>query len=304
MLQFIIALLFTGIFYSLFRQFNLIKPDVDKAHLPSDIFKAPEEYVPQVRQDLSYMFLGRSWLPLTNKFKFYEQRITAKGLKRKLVKAGSPIGIMEFFAFKLLTLLLVPVLAYVLLGGFFPKDTLTLVLAAMAVGFFIPEIWLNGRISRRQHNITRDLPNIIDLLNLCVSGGLDFMLAVSKVVRDLKPCDITIELAEVYRQTQMGKSRKDALKDFAWRADVPEVHSFVRTLVQADRMGTPMSEALKMQAEEMRVRRFQRGETMALKAPIKLLFPLFAFILPVVLIIVGAPVMLEFVRGTATGGKF
>ena len=127
------------------------------------------------------------------------------------------------------------------------------------------------------------------------------MLAVNRVVRDLKPCDLTAELSEVYRETQVGKSRREALKNFAWRLDMPEVHSFVRTLVQADRMGSPMAEGLNLQAEEMRVRRFQNGESMALKAPIKLLFPLFAFILPVVLIIVGGPIILQFVKGTNVG---
>jgi len=95
----------------------------------------------------------------------------------------------------------------------------------------------------------------------------------------------------------MGETRRAALKNFGWRVDMHEVHSFVRTLVQADRMGTPMSEALNLQAEEIRVKRFQTGESMALKAPIKLLFPLFAFILPVVMIIVGGPIILQFVRG-------
>ena len=100
----------------------------------------------------------------------------------------------------------------------------------------------------------------------------------------------------------MGKTRREALKNFAWRVDMPEVHSFVRTLVQADRMGSPMAQAMNMQAEEIRVRRFQNGEAMALKAPIKLLLPLFVFILPVVLIIIGGPIMLQFTRGSFTLG--
>jgi len=169
-------------------------------------------------------------------------------------------------------------------------------LTCIALGYFLPDIWLNNRIKKRQNAIRKELPNIIDLLNLCVSGGMDFMLAVSRVVRDLRPSDLTAELKEVSRQTQMGKTRKEALKNFALRIDSAEVHSFVRTLIQADRMGTPMAEALKLQSEELRVRRFQRGEAMALKAPIKLLIPLFLFILPVVLILVAGPILLEFTR--------
>ncbi|MDD2689014.1 MAG: type II secretion system F family protein, partial [Candidatus Omnitrophica bacterium] len=125
---------------------------------------------------------------------------------------------------------------------------------------------------------------------------------VSRVVKELKVCDLTQELNEVYRQTQMGKSRREALKEFAWRIDMPEIYSFVRTLVQADRMGSPMAEALRLQSEEIRTRRFHRGEAMALKAPIKLLFPLFAFILPVVLVIVSGPILLNFVRNKISMG--
>jgi tight adherence protein C len=194
-----------------------------------------------------------------------------------------------------LVIIFVPATSLIFLSGNFPKNMVLAV--SLVVGFFIPEIWLNQKISKRLHNIRRDLPNIIDLLNLCVSGGMDFMLAVNRVVKDLKPCDLTRELGEVYRETQVGKSRREAMKNFGWRVDMPEVHSFVRTLIQADRMGTPMSEALNVQSEEMRVRRFQHGESMALKAPIKLLFPLFAFILPVVMIIVGGPIILQFARG-------
>jgi tight adherence protein C len=296
----IVAVLLTAGIYLLLTQLKFGGLSEEKAHLPEQVFKNDPVTDALLRRDAVFTLIPRSWLPLTNKFRHYEGRLNLQGLKRKLLKAGSPVGILEFIAFKLLALILLPVLAYIVLGDFFPKDTASVIIIALLAGFFIPDIWLNRRIQRRQENIGRDLPNIIDLLNLCVSGGLDFMLAVNKVVRELKPCDVTIELAEVYRQTQMGKSRRDALKDLAWRVDTPEVYSFVRTLVQADRMGTPMSDAMKLLAEDMRVRRFQRGEAMALKAPIKLLFPLFAFILPVVLIIVGAPVMLEFIRGSGT----
>ena len=95
----------------------------------------------------------------------------------------------------------------------------------------------------------------------------------------------------------MGSARRDALKSLSLRVNSPEVISFARTLIQADRMGTPIGEALKMQAEEIRLRRFQRGEEMGLKAPIKLLFPLLFFILPVVLIIVAGPILIQFTRG-------
>ena len=292
----LIVLLLTLGLYLLLYQFKAQIFGTDETHLPSRMFLRNKLEI-ELEQDRYTQKPEKSWLSLTARFKDLERKlpIPTAGLKRKLVKAGLPMGILEFLTFMALSLTAVPVLSLIILGNKFPKDTI--LMGSLVIGFFIPQIWLNNQIKKRQHNIRKDLPNIIDLLNLCVSGGLDFMLAVNRVVKDLKPCDLTRELAEVYRETQMGKSRRDALKNFAWRLDMPEVHSFVRTLVQADRMGSPMAEALNMQSEEIRIRRFQYGEEMALKAPIKLLFPLFAFILPVVLIIVGGPIMLQFVRG-------
>lgn len=296
MLLVIIGLLVAASVFLLLYQFKLVKPGQDTAHLPSHVFKNDLEIDLRVEQkDSAFTALQKTWLPLTRRFKAYEQRIPARNfISSRLVKAGSPIGILEYFAFKVLALIFIPLVSFIFLSSVPRKDMLLVI--SIAVGWLLPEMWLNKKIKKRQNNIRKELPNIIDLLNLCVSGGLDFMLAVSRVVKDLRPTDLTRELAEVYSQTQMGKTRKDALKEFAGRVDIPEVHSFVRTLVQADRMGTPMSDALKLQSEEIRVRRFQHGEAMALKAPIKLLFPLFVFILPVVLILVAGPILLQFTK--------
>jgi tight adherence protein C len=287
-----VILLITSVYLFLY-QFRSKLFGIEEIHLPTQIFdksKTEIKLISDIRQSGSrWLFGGNS------KGQEREIPFPLPGLKKRLIKAGSPMGELQFLVFKVLSIIFVPVASFIILGNKFSPNVVLIV--SLAIGFLLPEIWLNNKIKRRQARIVRDLPNIIDLLNLCVSGGLDFMLAVNRVVKDLKPCDLTRELAEVYRETQIGKPKREALKNFAWRVDIPEVHSFVRTLIQADRMGTPMAEALNLQAEEIRVRRFQKGEAMALKAPIKLLFPLFVFILPVVLIIVGAPILLQFVRG-------
>ena len=291
-----VLLLLAASIYLLILQFGSKIFGLEKMRLPAQVFDSKKVEL-ELTQDKYTVKPDNTWLPLTARFKDFEQRIpfSTEGIRRRLIKAGLPMGVLEFLAFKVLAIIFVPAVALIFLSNNLPKNMVLAV--SLAAGFFIPEMWLNQKIGKRLHNIRRDLPNIIDLLNLCVSGGMDFMLAVNRVVKDLKPCDLTRELGEVYRETQVGKSRREALKNFGWRVDMPEVHSFVRTLIQADRMGTPMSEALNVQSEEMRVRRFQHGESMALKAPIKLLFPLFAFILPVVMIIVGGPIILQFTRG-------
>ncbi|MFA4888098.1 MAG: type II secretion system F family protein [Candidatus Omnitrophota bacterium] len=292
----LMAILLTGCVYFALYQFKGKLFGMEETHLPPEMFDK-ESLEKEAAYNKYTQKLEQAFSPLSGTVKVLERRfpLPIAGVRRRLVKAGLPMGATEFFIFKALSFIVVPVLAYIFLGEKLPKDMVFLV--SLAVGFFLPEMWLNGKIKSRQAKIRKGLPNIIDLLNLCVSGGMDFMLAVNRIIKDLKPCDLTQELAEVYHETQMGKTRREALKNLAWRVDMPEVHSFVRTLVQADRMGTPMAEAMNLQAEEMRYRRFQNGESMALKAPIKLLFPLFAFILPVVLIIVGGPILLQFTRG-------
>jgi len=294
----IAGLLLVVCIYLLGFQFMKSRIRGESAHLSAEEFKKgdAEVFAPQGEEEGAYKYT-KTWLPLTAKFKEYAKKLPKDKLYHRLIKAGSPMGMLEFYAFKILSCTLVTVLALMFGGNLLGGNPLMLLIVAVGIGFFIPEIWLNGKINKRQFKIRRDLPNIIDLLTLCVNGGLDFMLAVNRVVRDMRRCELTAELEEVYRQTQMGKGRREALKNFAWRLDMPEIYSFVRTLVQADRMGSPVGEALKMQSEEIRVRRFQMGESMALKAPIKLLFPLFAFILPVVLVIVGGPIILQFSRG-------
>lgn len=293
----LIVLLLATASYLVFYQF---KPRIfgpEQGHLPKDALE--EDGSEKGLYKEGYLKAADSaWMPLTPRMKGLEGRIPVSlisGFKKKLVRAGSPIGIIEFLVFQAASLILVPVVAVILLGKNFSLPGLIII--SLTAGLLLPVIWLNNQVKKRQRRIRRDLPNAIDLLNLCVSGGMDFMLAVNTVTRELKASELTRELSEVYRQTQMGKTRREALKDLALRLEMPEMHSFVRTLVQADRMGTPLADALNLQAEEMRVRRFQQGEAMALKAPIKLLFPLFAFILPVVLIIVGGPIMLQFMRG-------
>ncbi len=229
-------------------------------------------------------------LPLGN----FKRRVN-----RKLITANVPLTVNEFMAIKEISLLLVPVLYYLLIGSL-PSPDLAILLGF--IGFVLPDMWLNNRIAKRRKEISRELPNVIDLLKLCVEAGMDFMLAVKRVVRDYKPCAVTEELSHVWRQIQMGRSRAEALRHMAWRVDMPEVSSFVRALIQGDKMGTPIGEILRIQANEMRLYRIMKAEEAAMTAPIKMLFPLLFFILPVILIVVAGPVILKFMKGDMFGG--
>lgn len=228
------------------------------------------------------------------KFK-WSRNLAGHSVPARLVMAGHPVSILEFIVFKLLCVIIFLILGTILLAN--TKGHFLFITIAAVVGFLVPDVWLGLKIKKRHLEIRRDLPAVIDLLNLCVGAGLDFMLAVNRVIKDFKKCPLIEELQEVWRETRMGAVRREALQHLSRRVNLPELSSFVRTLLQADRMGSPMDEALKIQAEEIRLRRYLKGEEAALKAPIKLLFPLFIFILPAVLVVVAGPVFLQFMRG-------
>ena len=168
---------------------------------------------------------------------------------------------------------------------------------AILLGYVLPDLYLKSRIRARKRLIIKALPETIDLLTLCMHGGLDFMLGLNWVVERSKPNPLTKEFALVIHEIKVGRTRQEALRDMAKRLSIPDISSFITTLIHAERMGTSISEVLSALAEEARRQRFQRGERLALQAPIKMLFPLVVFILPVVGIVVGGPVILQFIQG-------
>lgn len=177
-----------------------------------------------------------------------------------------------------------------------PDIILFWILMSFAFGYYIPELWLRGKVKKVKNVIVKELPDSIDLLGLCVNAGLDFMLALKWVIEKSPPSVFVNELNVVMQEINVGKTRRDALKDLAAKFELPDLSTFSRTLIQADKMGTSVSEALNILSEDMRLARFRRGEQMALKAPLKMLVPLLFCIFPVVGILVAAPILLDFMQ--------
>ncbi len=165
-----------------------------------------------------------------------------------------------------------------------------------ASGYILPEFWIKGKIKRVKNVIVKELPDAIDLLGLCVNAGLDFMLSLKWVVEKSPPSVMVDELNTVLQEINVGKTRRDAIKDLAAKYELPDLSTFARTLIQADKMGTSVTEALNILSEDMRLARYRRGETLALKAPMKMLVPLLVFIFPVVGILVAGPILLDFME--------
>ncbi len=195
---------------------------------------------------------------------------------------------------------------FAIVGGFVIGIAVSPVFAlgGVLVGFMLPDLVMSGKEKKKKEEIVRIFPETVDLLDLCIGSGLDFLSSVRWVVEKARPNAFTEQLTVVMNEIRVGKSRAEALRDMAKRINVAELSSFSRTIVQAERMGVSIEEALRNLSEDTRNLRFERGERSAIKASLKILIPLLFFILPVVLIIVAGPVIIQFTQGQlfGTGG--
>jgi Flp pilus assembly protein TadB len=171
------------------------------------------------------------------------------------------------------------------------------VLAAMA-GFFVPLFWVRSKIRSRERAILRLLPEVIDLLALCVGAGADFLGGLNRIVaaEQYRGQPLIDELSITIQEMKFGKRKAEALRAMARRLRLAEINSFVRAIVLAERMGTPIADVLQVHSEDVRASRYNRAERAALKAPLKILFPLVFCIMPCVALIVAAPIFIQFAR--------
>jgi len=218
-------------------------------------------------------------------------------LEEKLFAARAFIMPEQFLAIKELLAFVFLFLTFMLVKS----GDIAPVVVFPLIGFLAPDIWLLIKIKSRRAAVVRSLPDVVDLLSLCVDAGLDFLASARWIVEKSIPNAFTEELSFLLHEIKVGKSRRDALKDMSKRMNMPDVTAFCRTLIQADRMGIPIAEALMVLADDTRERFFRRAERTALQAPMKMLIPLIFFILPVVGVIVGGPVLLQFMQGGLGG---
>ena len=223
----------------------------------------------------------------------------AVSIKKNLDTAHVGISAGAFFNFKILFCIFLAAVTVMVTG----KAEPALMIVAVAIGYVLPDFYLKRKITKRRHLIARRLPETIDLLGLCIEAGLDFVNAVKWVLDKTPHTLMGEELAFVLEEIKWGKSRVQALKDMSRRLNMPEIGSFVQTIIQAERMGTPIAEAFTILSEDARAQRFRRGERTALQAPIKILLPLIFCIMPVIGIVIGGPILLQFMQGGLTGLK-
>jgi len=228
-----------------------------------------------------------------------------ESLRVRLEIAGNPTGwdIDRIVAMKTVGLfggaalgLLLPLL----MGAFVPM--IVLIPGMAALGFFMPDFAVYQASYNRTEKIQRELADAMDLLTVSVEAGLGFDAALSQVARNTTG-PLSDEFSRVLQEMQIGTGRTEALRALTDRTKVEELDRFVAAMVQADKLGVPISRVLRVQAKEMRVQRTQRAETLAQKVPVKILFPLIFCILPPLFIVILGPAIINIATYFSTAGS-
>jgi tight adherence protein C len=218
----------------------------------------------------------------------------------KLERAGYPGGLRgaDWVGVKLLALIgfavLFFLLALLLTGQ--PVVGLLFVVVGAAVGYIAPEFWLGRKIRARAMAMILQLPDALDLLTISVEAGLGFDAALAKVVEKMEG-PLVDEFRQALAEVRMGRSRRDALRDVASRADAQPVSNFIGAIVQAEQLGVPIAKVLQIQSNQLRIERRQRAEEAAAKAPVKMLFPMVGCIFPTIFIVILGPAIVKVMGG-------
>lgn len=223
---------------------------------------------------------------------------TLDTLRWRLTLAGDPISVTTLLIGWAAMAIGLPV-AYFVLVASGPNGVsgqqLVLLLLVAAIGAYLPHVWLRSKAKSRQKVILKSLPDAIDLLTTSVEAGLGIDAAMGQVAEKVKG-PIATELRRVLREMALGASRRDALKAFADRTQIPDVMQFVNAIIQAEQMGVSLGQVVRVQSDQMRIRRRQRAEAQAYKAPVKMVFPLVLFIFPAIFVVILGPAAIQIMK--------
>lgn len=224
-------------------------------------------------------------------------------IEKQLVRAGSPMTVNTYVVFWMTStgimsgLILASVIA---VWGAIGFQQAVVVLMFGAVGWMLPRAWLKGRVSARQRQVLKTLPDALDLVTTCVEAGLGLDASLARVA-EKSTGPLADEVSRTLREVAMGKLRRDALTEMADRLGVDELTGFVNAVIQAEQLGVGIAQVLRVQSDQMRTRRRQRAERTAHEAPIKMIFPLVLFIFPAFMLVILGPAGIRI--ATSLGGS-
>ena len=248
-------------------------------------------------QDRVLIPLMRSILQVLGR---YGPKQSADRLRLSLQQAGNPGNLqpLQFSGIRIgLAVILVIVFGVITVSQGLPLTQILMYTAIGGVmGYLLPGIWLGQQIKRRKKNILKSLPDSLDLLCISVEAGLSFDQALGRVSEkwDNELCK---EFKRMLTDVRLGRARRDALRDMSARCGVEDVQTFVAAVIQAEQLGVSMSRILRIQSDQMRLRRRQRAEEEAHKAPIKMLFPMVFLIFPSLFVVILGPAVPKLMGG-------
>jgi tight adherence protein C len=265
--------------------------DAVRARVDSLVSGASKEDLPDLARPFGERVLGPVLDTLAERALAILPQSMLDGLKRKLILAGEPLNLGGFLIVMGLSGGLFLVLGFALMvaaGGALQANALLVLVALGGMGLALPHFWLINRIRHRQTVITKSLPDSFDLVTTCVEAGLGLDAALARVAEKVQG-PFAEELSRTLREVGMGRMRRDALRELGERTGVADLITFVNAVVQAEQMGTSIGQVLRVQSEQLRLRRRQRAEQMANQAPVKMVFPLVLCIFPTLFLVILGP---------------
>ena len=244
--------------------------------------------------EMSIPFSQRVLLPLMQQIARLTTSFTPQQAlertQRLLDLAGNPSGLTPSIMWMMSFIALIGLSALMLL--LFARRSPTMLLlfgvGGAVIGFMLPQMWLSSKVTRRQQAVIRALPDALDLMSIAVEAGLGFDQAMTQVSTKWDN-ELSLAFGRVIREIQLGKSRREALRSMAESIDVADVTSFTAAIIQADQLGVSIARVLKIQADQMRIKRRQRAQEKAQQAPIKMMIPLVTLIFPSIWLVILGP---------------
>ncbi len=251
----------------------------------------------ELSQPLSERLIKPLFRKLTDLAQKMTPQHTMQAMEKKLRVSGLlyKISPAQFFTIRIISLVIGFALGFVLLATS-PTATVQTKLMMLGggalLGYLLPDLYVSSKTRTRQAEVLKALPDALDLLTICVEAGLGFDAAMSKVAEKWDN-ELSLAFRRAVQEMQLGKLRREALRDMAESLDVSDVTSFVAAIVQADQLGVSMAKVMRIQSDQMRMKRRQRAEEKARQAPVKIMIPLVFFIFPTIFIILLGPAVLQ-----------
>lgn len=265
-----------------------------------DVFVSPEKVKVKEEKVKDESLLKRIFFQLRDKTKIYfGGKISSKkedDIEWKLLKAGSPFNmtVIDYHVFTIVLRILLPCI-FGVYGKLLGISIIGIVILAVLGGIFaivIPDFYLNQKIKERYRQALKELPDFLDILTVCLEAGLGFDGALNKVISK-KHGVLSSEFHICLEEMRLGKTRKEALSGVKDRLESDEIKSLINNILQAEKLGISVVQIFRIKSQEEREKRKQRAEEEAMKAPVKILFPLVLFIFPSIFIVILGPAVIQ-----------